>query len=165
MKTRIKEIREEKGMSQKELARRLKISPSTLSQIERPDNNTQFKTIERIAEALDCHPSDLIVFEPTVEIDTRTIFNGDEFTPEWQEFSERVRNLDSIKDPTQLASSWKDIIRDLKKTDDQKYIEALSVPALKLNNRGRKLLLDQAELYTTFEMFTSINGNETEKEE
>lgn len=60
MKTKIKEIRKAKGISQKELAERLHMSPAALSQIERPENNTQLATLERIAAALDCSVLDLI---------------------------------------------------------------------------------------------------------
>ncbi|MBR0379150.1 MAG: helix-turn-helix transcriptional regulator [Mogibacterium sp.] len=60
MKTRIKEIRKEKGISQKELAEKLHIAPSALSQIERPENNTQLSTLEKIAAALNCSVFELI---------------------------------------------------------------------------------------------------------
>ena len=60
MKTKIKEIRKAKGITQKELARRLNIAPSALSQIESDNNNIKSSTLHKIAAALDCSIHDLI---------------------------------------------------------------------------------------------------------
>lgn len=48
----IRKARKEAGFTQKELAKRLNVTPSTISQFEHSDN-VSHKTIERIARALD----------------------------------------------------------------------------------------------------------------
>lgn len=53
MKTRIKEVRKSKGLTQKELGKLLGVSASAISQFENGDNVT-VDTIEKVAEALDC---------------------------------------------------------------------------------------------------------------
>ena len=60
MKARIKEIRKSKGITQKELAARLGVVPSAVSQFENSDNNIKIETLEKIAKALDCSIVDLI---------------------------------------------------------------------------------------------------------
>jgi DNA-binding XRE family transcriptional regulator len=57
---RIAEIRKRAGITQRELARRLKVQPSTLSRWERPDANLTLSTLRNIAKALDCSVVELI---------------------------------------------------------------------------------------------------------
>ena len=59
MKNRIAQIRKSKGISQKDLAKRLGIAPPTLSQIEH-GGNPRIKTLARIAEELNCKIAELI---------------------------------------------------------------------------------------------------------
>ncbi|MEI4262752.1 helix-turn-helix domain-containing protein [Roseovarius sp. D0-M9] len=60
MRVRIKEIRLEKGISQKELAERLQIARPYLSQLERGDRSLNSAIKERIADALGVDPDELI---------------------------------------------------------------------------------------------------------
>jgi transcriptional regulator with XRE-family HTH domain len=61
MKNRIKEVRKQKGITQKELASRLGVVPSAISQFESGDGNMKIETLEKIAVALGCEFSDLIM--------------------------------------------------------------------------------------------------------
>ena len=69
MGNRIKDIRKSKGITQKELAAKLGVTPQAVSQFERsePDRFT-IATLQNIAAALECQVDDLItkveVFEP-----------------------------------------------------------------------------------------------------
>ena len=69
MGNRIKDVRKSKGITQKELAEKLGVTPQAVSQFERsePDRFT-IATLQNIAAALECQVDDLItkveVFEP-----------------------------------------------------------------------------------------------------
>jgi transcriptional regulator with XRE-family HTH domain len=58
----LRRLREEAGMTQKDLAKRLKMSHATLHRLERGDRNTMLTTLEDLSEALGCSLADL--FEP-----------------------------------------------------------------------------------------------------
>jgi ribosome-binding protein aMBF1 (putative translation factor) len=51
---RIAEIRKSKGISQRELAAKLKVKPSTLSRWERKEANLTLETLRKLAKALNC---------------------------------------------------------------------------------------------------------------
>ena len=57
---RIAEIREQMGISQKELARLLKVRQSTVSRMERENANLTLSTLRRVAKALGCSVHQLI---------------------------------------------------------------------------------------------------------
>jgi transcriptional regulator with XRE-family HTH domain len=57
---KIKKIRKEKGITQKELANRLSMSQQNLAQYENDKRNPKLETIRRIATALDVYMSDLM---------------------------------------------------------------------------------------------------------
>ena len=52
MRNRIAEVRKELGMTQKELAKRLRVKQSTVSRMERNDANLTLATLRRAAKAL-----------------------------------------------------------------------------------------------------------------
>ena len=56
----IKKVRKKKRVTQKELARRLRVSQSRISQIEDPDHRPSVRVYERVAKALGCEIEDLI---------------------------------------------------------------------------------------------------------
>lgn len=68
MANRIKEVRKEKGITQKELAEKLGITPQAVSQFEKSDS-MKFKqsTLVSIAEALECSVDDLVDFDDIME--------------------------------------------------------------------------------------------------
>ena len=60
VRNRIAEMREKVGITQKEMARRLKIRQSTVSRMERKNANLTLSTLRKIAKALDCSVHQLI---------------------------------------------------------------------------------------------------------
>ena len=60
IQNRIAEMRERSGITQKELARRLKVRQSTVSRMERENANLTLSTLRKIAKALDCPVHQLI---------------------------------------------------------------------------------------------------------
>ena len=59
---RVRELREARGWSQAELARRADVRPATLSNIETEQTKgIDFETLEKLAAALGCDPGYLIV--------------------------------------------------------------------------------------------------------
>jgi DNA-binding transcriptional regulator YiaG len=58
--SRIAEVRKGLGVTQKELARRLRVKQSTVSRWERPDANLTLSTLRRIAKALRCEAHELL---------------------------------------------------------------------------------------------------------
>ncbi len=56
----IKKVRKKKRVNQKELAKRLRVSQSRISQIEDPDHRPTTRVYERVAKALGCGVEDLI---------------------------------------------------------------------------------------------------------
>ena len=60
VQSRVARVRKEKGISQRELARRLGVTPSTVSRWERKDANLTLATLRRLAPALDCGVEDLV---------------------------------------------------------------------------------------------------------
>lgn len=78
---KIKRIRTEKGITQKELAKKLGTSPQNLAQYETGKRNPKSATIMRIAQALECSPADLDTELSKIEIsvfekDKALIING-----------------------------------------------------------------------------------------
>lgn len=135
----IKKRRLDLGMTQKKLGEKCGIADSAVRKYESGKVKPKLEMLTNIANALGCTVVDLLA---TGEKDGKPTFaTGADFDAALKSIADKIN------------------------AEDDAYIEKLRVPALKLNWRGRKLLLDQAELYTTFEMFTSINGNETKKED
>jgi putative transcriptional regulator len=60
IRNRIAAVREERGITQKELARRLKVRQSTISRMERENANLTLVTLRKIAKALSCSVHQLI---------------------------------------------------------------------------------------------------------
>ncbi len=63
LKLRIRELREDKGLSGKELAAIVGVSAPHLSEVERGKKNVNNHLLERIAEALEVEEKDLIASE------------------------------------------------------------------------------------------------------
>ena len=58
----LRRLRQDANLTQKDMAKRLGLSHSTLHRVERGDYNTTLKVLQVLCEALDCGPGDL--FEP-----------------------------------------------------------------------------------------------------
>jgi len=64
---RLRDIREALGMTQKQLAKRIKISQPLLSRIEEKADNCTLKTIIKVARALECDFLGVIVAQNSLE--------------------------------------------------------------------------------------------------
>jgi len=60
IQNRIVKARKARGISQKELARRLKVKPSSVSRLEKNSTRPRLDTLKRVAKALRCSVHDLI---------------------------------------------------------------------------------------------------------
>jgi transcriptional regulator with XRE-family HTH domain len=60
----IKEWRKARGLTQEQLADRIGVAVSTISQLETGKQGYSQPTLEAIAEALDCEPADLLMRDP-----------------------------------------------------------------------------------------------------
>lgn len=63
----IREWRKHRGFTQEQLASRLEVAVSTISQLETGKQGYSQPTLEAIAEALSCQPADLLIRNPLVE--------------------------------------------------------------------------------------------------
>ena len=64
---RIRELRREQGLTQVQLAERCGMPQSTISRIESgTTSGVDFETLDRVANALGVHPSELIAFDEVV---------------------------------------------------------------------------------------------------
>lgn len=60
MKNKLKEVREQKKMSQEELSKKSKVSRTIISELENGKTNVVTNvTLEKIAEALECKVTDI----------------------------------------------------------------------------------------------------------
>ncbi len=57
---RLREFREERALSQRDLSARCGVAPDTIGQIERGARKAQHKTIRKLAEALGVEPRELM---------------------------------------------------------------------------------------------------------
>lgn len=114
---RIKARREELGLSLIELGKKCGIRDTTLRKYENGDRNPKIDTLRIIAKALNTNAFVLMGEEASKKLDTDTI----------------------------LMIADDEIARREDHAEDYDYLHKLSIPALKLNDLGRKLLLDNAE--------------------
>ncbi|WP_099190810.1 helix-turn-helix domain-containing protein [Tepidibacter mesophilus] len=64
VKLRLKEILEEKGVSQRELARMMDTRPATISHLcSEKSKSVYYETLDQLCKTLDVHLHDLIVME------------------------------------------------------------------------------------------------------
>lgn len=132
----IKEKRIALGWTQLKLSEKTGIINSTIGKYERGTLKPKLETLEKIAAALGCPVGDLIGYE--IKNGLRTYENGRSFDLAYSAAIEHA------------------------KKSDREYIERLSVPALKLNTLGRKVLLDTAESLTDNKDLVT-DGNETKE--
>jgi putative transcriptional regulator len=60
IENRIAEARKKRKLTQRELARRLKVKPSTVSRLEKKSTRPRLDTLKKVAKALRCSVHDLI---------------------------------------------------------------------------------------------------------
>lgn len=66
-RTFIKEWRQHRGLTQDQLADRIGVATSTISQLEKGRQGYSQATLEALAEALQCEPADLLMRNPLKE--------------------------------------------------------------------------------------------------
>lgn len=83
LKNWIKEIREERGMTLEELAQKVGVSNPYVSMLELSKRGLSVSMLHKLAEALECHPTDiisgpghLVAAKDEVERDLLTTFRG-----------------------------------------------------------------------------------------
>lgn len=126
---KIKHLRTEKGITQKELANRLGTSQQNLAQYENGKRNPKLETVRKMADALGVYISDLIV--------------------DWNQYSPSEYAQDIMNDITQGAlnsaeeavSSGKKVLNDVKET-------CIISDFRKLNKEGQDKAIEQVELLT-----------------
>ncbi len=57
---RLREVRAKRLLTQEELAEKSNVSPSTIANIERDHREPHFRTIRKLARALDVDPTELV---------------------------------------------------------------------------------------------------------
>lgn len=134
---RIKKIRLEKGMTQKELAEKCGIDSANLRKYEAGKQNPKFGTIEKIAEALNVPATDLLNYQIKKDPNAKTF---EEMTPEEQkktiqdlskkmesflkELGESVEELDTVN--RELLLSYYDLLNETGKQEVLKRIAELA---------------------------------------
>jgi transcriptional regulator with XRE-family HTH domain len=73
---RIRDIREERNLTQKALAERAHLAPATLNRVEKGCKGLSLESLERIAAALDVHPAELLRDGSIGEDDPRVLVEG-----------------------------------------------------------------------------------------
>ena len=71
MRVRLKQWRQRRLLTQSELAERVGMTLGTINRIERGVHEPRFSTIRKLAIALDATPDDLVVDEPSVQLDSQ----------------------------------------------------------------------------------------------
>ena len=125
----LKQIRINKGFSQKEIAERLGVSQPSYAQYENGKRNPKLETVRKIADALGIYISDLVV--------------------DWKQYSPTEYAQDIMNDITQGAlnsaeeavSSGKKVLNDVKET-------CIISDFRKLNKNGQDKAIEQVELLT-----------------
>ncbi len=67
VRLRLKEWRERRLLTQRELAERVGVTPGTINRIERGVHRPQLSTVRKLAEALGVHADDLVEWEARPE--------------------------------------------------------------------------------------------------
>ena len=117
----IKEKRKEKNITQAKLADAVGVSQSTIGKYETGDNIPSFEMVKKIAKALGTNAFVLLGEEESQKLSTDEI-------------------LAVAEDVRKQRDAYV-----IEHAEDIDYIKRLRVPALKLNDLGRQLLLDNAE--------------------
>ena len=91
IRTRIAEVAHARGLTVRELARRLKLYPSNLSLTDAGKRRPSLRLLARLADALDCSPGELLTTAPPV---TPPLFRR-------AAINEALRALDQVPDGTE----------------------------------------------------------------
>ena len=148
---RIKKIRQEIGLSQKELGKKLGVSQQMIGQWETGKANPKIETKKKIADALDIPLYELMGFDGSIRV---------EITPESIEYDRLIRKHKANENLTEEERQWlinyfetnnyKDTFECLKEVG-QNVLESLNYCRLQnayetLNKDGQEKVIEHAEL-------------------
>ena len=94
---RIKLARKAAGLTQKQLADRLGISPVNISQLENNARAPKFETLKRIAEALGTTPRDMVYYDSDIARRHLESIDASDFESE-EQYRRALRLLESLAD-------------------------------------------------------------------
>ncbi|MCR2049999.1 helix-turn-helix domain-containing protein [Acetatifactor muris] len=159
----IKQIRKEKGLTQKQLGEKLGISQSAIGQFESNKANPKMETIQKIADALNVSLNDLVPdsFEQTIQIG-REVSASDYSTIE----AMANHNIFTDKEREKLFEKIEHYRNILATMDDRdKLIEYSSKTHTELENTLLKMLMKKSEYDTAnaiivLSCFLSLKGND-----
>ncbi len=63
MRNRLPELREERGLSQQELAERVEVTRQTINAVERERYNPSLELAFDLADEFDCHVEDIFLYD------------------------------------------------------------------------------------------------------
>lgn len=95
---RIKEIRQERGLSVRALARKLETDHSYLSKVENGKVTPSLETLVKIADALQCNVSDFFEDENKIEADEELKKEGVEWIILGKELEKEGITLEQVKE-------------------------------------------------------------------
>lgn len=128
---KIKKIRKNKGLTQKDLAIRLNVSEAMVSQYESKNSNLRLKTIQKIAFALGVEIEDIIGLE--------TFESGKDFEKRRKEILNEYKKNGNGESLTIIYTTSHDKMKSLMD---------------KLNDTGKIKAIDQVELLTKIDEYT-----------
>lgn len=91
--SKIKRLRQKRGLTQEQLAERIEIAPRTLSGIENGENFLTAETLEKVVDALDVSGAELFAF--------------DHIKPQDELISEIVADVQKLKDRNKIETIYK----------------------------------------------------------
>lgn len=91
--SKIKRLRQKRGLTQEQLAERIEIAPRTLSGIENGENFLTAETLEKVVDALNVSGAELFAF--------------DHIKPQDELISEIVADVQNLKDRNKIETIYK----------------------------------------------------------
>lgn len=140
----IKAQRKKRGLTQKELGKRLGVSYQTVAQWENNLRNPKIETLRKIADALECNISDLDCTKSIIAEVANAIVSHE--YPEIKNFSRNAMlQLYGTTDETTARktalSNWIDSITDIQRETFFALLKAFQ----RLNDEGRGVAVDRVE--------------------
>jgi XRE family transcriptional regulator, master regulator for biofilm formation len=106
---RIKEIRQERGLSVRALARKLETDHSYLSKVENGKVTPSLETLVKIADALQCNVSDFFEDENKIEADEELKKEGVEWIILGKELEKEGITLEQVKEWIRAIKATKEL--------------------------------------------------------
>ena len=106
---RIKEIRQKRGLSIRELAKKMDTSHSYLSRVENNKVTPSLETLVKMAEVLECNVSDFFEDEHKIEADEELKKEGVEWIILGKELEKEGITLEQVKEWIRAIKAVKDL--------------------------------------------------------